>query len=414
MMPTLNPANYMQQRLLLDMLARGAQVPQLQAGQARLPVEMPSGGQAPPYWPGAMPMPQQAPITAGINPSVPIPGIQVPQGAVSGATSAPVLQQSRLQKIMSVLQSPQMTAFLQAAGMGIGGPREAGESQMQQITRGIAMGSMGVRGEQERQRQLAMQNWQMQQAEREQARKERETTGNISAQESEAASRARQVGINEEQVRGQIELGKGSQKLEERKLNAQEWFQRESVSLEKVKTDAQLAEATQRIGLEKKRVELEQKQLDEAIATRGYAAENAKRQDEITKAHLAVLALERQLALKKQSDETKDPQQKAAIDIARATISASTGAMFANPGNWVEIMKNPKAASGIFDTIMSNAANMGKQISENVYKGTPVTGATKPWTPPAGATKVQNKRTGKSGYRLADGTVVDENGQPAQ
>jgi hypothetical protein len=352
---------YMKRRALADAIARGITIPQLGADEPRLPESMSAGGAAPPFWPGAQPQAQSIP-QGGQPTQAPVPPVEIPQGAVSGATTEQVLPQGRLARVMQVLQNPQFAAMLGSAGQALGGPRMAGESQMQQISRAMAAGVGGAQNEQNRRMQMQQADWQREMEERKQSTTEAATA-------AEAARGQQQANTNELQVKGTLEQSRES--LAQRKVESADekaWRNRQA-TLQEAAQAGDWARHADLMSVQQQQLANEVKQLDIA-ATR---AVSAVQQDQLQirvalkKAQLDVLVAQGHLS--QIAQETKDPRAKAKMEATVKIYGAMSSAALSD----VRIMagKSPEQVKTIFKGIEQAAMDAGESIAEAAYPTKP-------------------------------------------
>src|SRR5690606_34796670 len=64
--------------------------------------------------------------------------------------------------------------------------------------------------------------------------------------------------------------------------------------------------------------------------------------------------------------------------------------------------------------LVNNLIGLNSQLEEIRQQALNPQGVNQPFTPPPGARRGRDTVTGKTVYQLADGTIVDEQGQPVQ
>lgn len=375
---------WLKQRTLADAVARGITIPQLGPQGPRLPESMSAGGAAPPFWVGQQPQAQPMPVS-GQPTAAPVPPVEIPQGAVSGATTERIMPQGRLGRVMEVLQNPQFAAMLGSAGQALGGPRMAGESQMQQIARAMSAGVGGMQNERNRQMQMQQADWLRGIEERKQSTAEAATAAEIERGK-------KQVDINKTQVEGTLAQGKES--LAQRKTESADekaWRNRQA-AIQEARDASDWAKHADLMSVHQQQLANETKKLanDEARAGSASRLDQLQTNVALKRAELDVLVA--QARMKQIAQETKDPRAKAKMD---ATVKIY-GSMAAAALSDVRIIagKSAEEVKGIFKKMETAAMEAGEAMTTAAYgpeKGKPAN------VPPPAAKRILVK--------LADGKV---------
>lgn len=399
---------YWLQRSMADMAARGINIPNLAGTTPRLPEVPVSAGTnavAPPFNP---PQPVASPI-AGRPTQAPVPPVDVSgPGYTTGANQTPQ-QRTGFGRIAQILSNPTVAAFLQNAGMALGGQRMPGESQMQQITRAIATGHAGVQNEKQLQMQRAMLDWQREQAEREQTRKEQETAGQLSVHQQ-------QTDINREQVRGTLKQGEAS--IAQRKIehDATASYNNARLELDKSVASQNWEQARDNINLKVQELDLKKQELADLRAAKADSARINALHEEVLKGQMAVQALQHRVELAKLAQvagESGDKRMKLIYDQAGRLM---VGAQQAFAGLLGSKLGDPKAMQAALDAMDPVKLTEKARASYDALNkptantATPQAAApSTPWTPPKNAQRVRDNKTGKTAY-LVNGKYYDENG----
>lgn len=301
---------YMARRTLQDMLARGITLPQ---GGPLLSAQAQAQAQAPPYYNPAitpwnnptMAPPTASPIEGRPTPS-PVPAMpELPQP--SGAATSPILSRSRGQRFADVMASPQATAFMQAMGQSLAGPRMPGESTFQQVVRSIGQGTGGVQSVQAQRQQQALLDWQRTMAEREQGTREATATSESEHRKATAATNRRAVDV-------QAEQSARSAELREREITSESEWRNRQLNIQAANVAGDLEKSKKLVAIEEQRLQLDRERLDEA-KTQGTAERDiAGQRLQLTKRELelsaARIGLERMRLEREAKDQSLTPEER--------------------------------------------------------------------------------------------------------